>query len=44
MNEQVLEQQTNIKFCVKGNCKWNTCNALQGLWGRRYEKVKCLWV
>jgi len=32
-NKWFLEQQTNIKFCVKSECKWHFCNGLQSLLG-----------
>jgi hypothetical protein len=44
MSDRFLEQQINIKFCVKirKEHKLHLRNDLQGLWGRSYEKVKCL--
>jgi hypothetical protein len=46
MSNQFLEQWINITFCMQleKNTSDTCANALQDLWGRSYEKVKCFGV
>jgi hypothetical protein len=46
LNDQILEQQINIKFCVKlGNNASDTCAVLSEAYGEEAMKTStCFWV